>query len=93
MMRTLTPTEKGALSPSCVKRMAVAGLGAVAVSEEGLRKLASQLKLPKEMLGFVIQQAEKTKDDVSRVISEELRRFLQSDRLRNSYENGRRDDQ
>ncbi len=68
--------------PDFVRRVAWAGLGAVFMSEEGIRKLASQAKLPKEALGFLLQQAEKTKDDIGRTVSEEVRKFLQSDRLR-----------
>ena len=68
--------------PDFIKRAAVASLGAVFAGEEGVRTLASQLKVPKEMLGVVLEQAEKTKEDLSRVVSEELRRFLQSDKVR-----------
>jgi len=68
--------------PDFVRRMAWAGLSAVFMSEEGIRRLAGQLKLPKEALGFLLAQAEKTKDDVGRVVSEEVRKLLQSDRLR-----------
>lgn len=68
--------------PEFMRKVAVAGLGALFMTEEGIRALAGQLKLPKEMLGFILGQAEKTKDEVSRVVSEELRRFLQSEKLR-----------
>jgi hypothetical protein len=68
--------------PEFVRKMAVAGLGALFMTEEGIRNLAGQLKLPKEMLGYILSQAEKTKDDLGRVVSEELRRFLQSEKLR-----------
>ncbi len=68
--------------PEFMRKMAVAGLGALFMTEEGIRSLAGQLKLPKEMLGFIVSQAEKTKDEVGRVVSEELRRFLQSEKLR-----------
>jgi hypothetical protein len=37
--------------PDFVRRMAWAGLGAVFMSEEGVRKVASQLKLPKRRWG------------------------------------------
>jgi hypothetical protein len=75
--------EKGkGFVPDFVRRMAWAGLGAVFMSEEGVRKVASQLKLPKEALGLLLQQAEKTKDDIGRLVSDEVRKFLQSDRLR-----------
>ena len=65
-----------------VRKVAVVGLGALFMTEEGLRALAGQLKLPKELLGVILTQAERTKSEVGRIISEEVRRFLQSDRLR-----------
>jgi hypothetical protein len=68
--------------PDFVKRMAWAGLGAVFMSEEGIRRLASQLKLPKEALQFLLSQAEKTKDQIGQTVSDEVRKLLQSDRLR-----------
>jgi hypothetical protein len=71
--------------PELVKRVAVAGLGALFMTEEGIRNLAGQLKLPKEVLGFILSQAEKTKEDIGRVVSEELRRFLQSEKLREEF--------
>ena len=67
------------------RKAAVASLGALFMTEEGVRSLAGQLKLPKEVLGFVVALAEKTKDDVGRVISEEVRRFLQSEKLREEF--------
>lgn len=71
--------------PDFVRKVAVAGLGAVFLGEEGLRSLAGQLKLPKEALGYVVGQAEKTKDEITRVVSEELRRFLQSEKVRDEF--------
>ncbi|MCP3104893.1 hypothetical protein LZ198_39110 [Myxococcus sp. K15C18031901] len=71
--------------PEFVRRMAVAGLGALFMTEEGIRNLAGQLKLPKEALGFILSQAEKTKDEVTGAITEELRRFLQSEKLRDEF--------
>lgn len=74
--------EKRGFVPDFVKRMAWAGLGAVFMSEEGIRRLASQLKLPKEALQFLLSQAEKTKDQIGQTVSDEVRKLLQSDRLR-----------
>lgn len=68
-----------------MRKVAFAGLGALFMTEEGLRSLAGQLKLPKEALGFVLSQAERTKDEVGRVLSEEVRRFLRSDKLRADF--------
>jgi hypothetical protein len=71
--------------PDVVRRVAVAGLGALFMTEESIRSLASQLKLPKEVMGYILSQAEKTKDEVGRVLSEELRRFFQSEKLREEF--------
>ncbi len=73
------------LVPELVRKVAVAGLGALFMTEEGIRNLAGQLKLPKEMLGLVLGQAEKTKEEIGKVISDELRRFLQSEKLRDEF--------
>lgn len=74
--------EKRGFVPDFVRRMAWAGLGAVFMSEEGIRRLAGQLKLPKEAINYLLSQAEKTKDEVGRVVSDEVRKLLQSERLR-----------
>ena len=68
-----------------MRKVAFAGLGALFMTEEGIRSVAGQLKLPKEALGFILSQAERTKDEVGRVISEEVRRFLRSDKLRADF--------
>jgi hypothetical protein len=63
----------------------VAGLGALFMTEEGIRSLAGQLKVPKEVLGFIVSQADRTKDELGRMLSDEVRRFLQSDRFREEF--------
>lgn len=68
-----------------MRKVAFAGLGALFMTEEGIRSAAGQLKLPKEMLGYALAQAEKTKDEVGRVLSEEVRRFLRSEKLRAEF--------
>jgi hypothetical protein len=73
------------LVPEFVRKVAVAGLGAVFMTEEGIRSLAGQMKLPKEALGLIIGQAERTKEEIGKVVSEELRRFLQSDKMRDEF--------
>lgn len=71
--------------PELVRKVAVAGLGALFMTEEGIRTLAGQLKVPKEVLGFIVSQADRTKDELSRMLSDEVRRFLQSDRFREEF--------
>lgn len=65
-----------------LRKAMVAGIGAVFMTEEGIRQMLKDMKLPKEVIGFILGQAERSKDELMRVISEELRRFFQSAQLR-----------
>jgi hypothetical protein len=64
--------------PDIVKRTFYAGLGAVFTTEEGIRKIASDLKLPKDVANYLIQSAASTKDEMFRVVGKELRGFLET---------------
>ncbi len=68
--------------PELMRKAALAGLGALFMTEEGLRRTAAQIPLPKEALAGLLAQAERTKEDVTRVLTEELRRFLHSETLK-----------
>lgn len=62
--------------PDVVKRTFAAGLGAVFASEEGIRKIVSDFSLPKDVANFVVTQAQGTKDELFRIVAEELRKWL-----------------
>jgi hypothetical protein len=64
--------------PDIVKRTFYAGLGAVFTTEEGIRKLASDFQLPKDVANYLIQQAATSKDELFRIVAKELRGFLES---------------
>ncbi len=70
------------LIPEGVKKALLAGVGALFMTEEGARRLARDWKLPKDVIGFIGQQASSAKDEILRVLSEEIRRFLESDAVR-----------
>src|SRR4051812_27567327 len=75
------PRQRGRLEgfiPDIVKRTFYAGLGAVFTTEEGIRKIASDLKLPKDVANYLIQQAAASKDELFRVVGKELRGFLET---------------
>ncbi|TMA29979.1 MAG: hypothetical protein E6J78_00585 [Deltaproteobacteria bacterium] len=81
----LPPDELKKLSglvPDIVRRAVLTGVGALFMTEEGLRNLVGEMKLPKDALGFLLAQADKTRSEVARVVTQEVRRFLESDRLR-----------
>jgi hypothetical protein len=60
-------------------------LRALFMTEEGIRNLVGELKLPKELIGSVLAQADRTKQEVLRVMTEELRNFLRSPVLREEF--------
>jgi hypothetical protein len=81
----LPPEEVKKLSglvPDIVRRAVLTGVGALFMTEEGLRNLVGEMKLPKDALAFLLAQADKTRTEVARVVTSEVRRFLESDRLR-----------
>jgi hypothetical protein len=75
------------LIPEAVKKAILAGVGAVFMTEEGARKLAREWKLPKDVIGFVGNQAHAAKDEILRAVGDEIRRFLQSEALRREFLN------
>jgi hypothetical protein len=70
------------LIPEGVKKALLAGVGALFMTEEGARRLARDWKLPKDVIGFIGQQATSAKDEILRVLSDEIRRFLESETVR-----------
>lgn len=68
-----------------VRKAVLTGLGAVFLTEEGARKLAREWKLPKEIVGYVVSQAGGAKDEIVRVVSEEVRKFFESESLRREF--------
>jgi hypothetical protein len=68
-----------------VRKAVLTGLGAVFLTEEGARKLARDWKLPKEIVGYVVAQAGSAKDEVLRVVNDEIRKFFQSEALRREF--------
>jgi hypothetical protein len=67
--------------PEGIKRAVLAGIGTLFMSEEGIRSVLGDMKLPKEVAQFILSQAAKTKDDLFRSLAREVREFLESARL------------
>jgi hypothetical protein len=64
------------LVPEVVRKTINAGVGSVGSSEE-LRAMLSDRKLPKEVVSFLLGQVDATKREVVRIISREVRIFLE----------------
>ncbi len=71
--------------PDAVRKAIVAGVTAVFMTEEGARRLARDWKLPKDLLASVVGTAASAKDEILRVFSDEVRRFLESDTVRREF--------
>jgi hypothetical protein len=68
-----------------VRKAVLTGLGAVFLTEEGARKVAREWKLPKEIVGYIAGQAGGAKDEIVRVVTEEVRKFFESEALRREF--------
>ena len=64
-----------AIIPDLVRRTFSAGLGAVASTEDGLRRLSRELQIP-NVAGYLADTADNTKDKVLEIIAREVREFL-----------------
>src|SRR5919201_2205395 len=76
---------RGAGVADAVRKVVMTGLGAVFLTEEGARKFAREWKLPKEIVGYVTAQASGAKDEIVRVVTEEVRKFFESPALRREF--------
>ena len=63
--------------PDAIKRLLYAGVGAVLTSEEGVRRMAKEFSLPKDVANFLAAQAQSTKNEITRIVAREVRDFLQ----------------
>jgi hypothetical protein len=82
------PVDDGGLRGSItdgVKKALLAGVGALFLTEEGARKLARDWKLPKDLAAFIGQQAQSAKEDILRMFTDEIRRFLESELVRREF--------
>jgi hypothetical protein len=55
-----------------MKKVLTVGVGAFFLTEESLRTLVADFKLPKELLSAVLESAGKTRDEFLRVLSKEM---------------------
>jgi hypothetical protein len=76
------PPEAKGFVPEIVRRAVLTGVGALFMTEEGIRNLVGEMKLPKDALAFLIAQADRTRGEVTRIVTQEVRRFLESETLR-----------
>jgi hypothetical protein len=55
-----------------LKKVVTAGFGAAFMTEESIRTYVSDLKLPKDALNLILQGAQKSKDEMMNVVTDEV---------------------
>lgn len=59
-----------------VKKAVATGVSAVFMTEEGVRSALSEIKMPKDAIGSIVSQVDKTKTELIAAMARELRGFL-----------------
>jgi hypothetical protein len=62
--------------PDLVKRILEAGFEKLSEGPDSVRKVVSDLRLPREALGSILSQIDETKQGLYRVVAKEVRDFL-----------------
>ncbi len=60
-----------------VKKLISAGVGAAFMTEESIRAYLGELKLPKDVLGTLLQGAQKSKDELMDRVGNEIIKIVQ----------------
>lgn len=55
-----------------MKKVLTVGVGAIFLTEESLRALVSEWKLPKEVIGAIVDSAAKTKNEFMQTMSQDV---------------------
>ena len=83
--KTALPEDENYIAPSkvseWVKKTLLTGVGAVFMTEEGIRNALSEMKLPKSVIQAAVAQADKTKREISDLVASEVRHFLERMRV------------
>jgi hypothetical protein len=64
-----------------IRRLVETGLEKITEGPESLRNLVAEIKLPKEIAGYLLSQIDETKNGLYRVVAKEIRGFLQQNDL------------
>lgn len=67
---------KAGILADSLRKVLVTGLSAVFMTEEGIRSAMSDMKLPKEAIGYLVQQTGNSRRELFRVVTRELKNFL-----------------
>ncbi|MBI2571735.1 MAG: hypothetical protein HYV63_32395 [Candidatus Schekmanbacteria bacterium] len=70
------------LVPDILRKAYLLGLGSVAMTEEGLRRMISEIRLPrdeaKKLIDFLIDQSRRSKEEALSLVGSEVNKFLRT---------------
>ena len=66
------------LLPESIRRALLSSMSAVFMTEEGIRSMLTDMRLPKEAMAFLLQQTDRTRREVFRALSQEVKGFLKN---------------
>jgi len=64
------------LVPDVLKKSLLLGLSGEFFSEETIRKMLNDIQMPSDLVQFVVHQTSKSKNELIRIISEEIRNII-----------------
>jgi len=64
------------LIPDVLKKALVLGVSGEFFSEETIRKMLSDIQMPSDLVQYIIQQTSKSKNELIRIIAEEIRNVI-----------------
>jgi hypothetical protein len=70
-------SKKEGLLGETLKKVFTAGVSAAFMTEESVRAYLAELKLPKEILNLLLQQANRSKDEITQRVSKEIVTMVQ----------------
>ena len=68
--------SKQSIVPESIRKVLVTGVSALFMTEEGIRNMLSDMRLPKDAMGYLVQQTERTRRELFRVVSDEIKGVL-----------------
>lgn len=71
-----SPKKSSGGMTDMARRILLTGLGAIFMTEEGMRKTLGDMKIPKHAMGALLNTLLKQKDDLLEIVAGELGKFL-----------------
>jgi len=69
------------LIPDVLKKSLLLGISGDLFSEDTIRKMLSDIQMPSDLVQYVIQQTSKSKNELIRIIAEEIRNIIVQSQL------------